>query len=51
MHKSWKIEYVEDSLNRTDFVTWVKNHKIISVFFKHTLQTLVGMLRDVSGRK
>ena len=58
MHKSGKIEYEEDRLKWADFVTCVINHKTqynIAKFtnffqysFKHTLQTLVGMLRNVS---
>ena len=46
MHKSWKIEYVEDSLNRTDFVTWVKSHKIqynipkLTKLYQYFLNTL-----------
>ena len=47
-------------MKSADFVKWVTNHKIhyniakftkfFQYFFTHTLQTLVGMIRDVSGR-
>ena len=48
-------------MKSVDFETWVTNHKIhyniaiytkfFQYFLAHTLQTLVGMLRDASGRR
>ena len=61
MDKSGKIEYEEDKLKWAAFVTWVTNkiqHNIAKLtkffqyfFFKHTLQTLLRMLRDISRRR
>ena len=58
IHKSGKIAYREDRLKWADFVKWVTNHKTqyntakFTTFFQNlsikTLQTLVGMLRDVN---
>ena len=61
LYKSGNLEYRKDRLKWAEFATWKESHKILyniatftklcQYYFTHTLQTLLGMLRDVSGRR